>query len=53
MFFTNTDLTFDIVDASRLSYLLSLLAVYVRTHYGLRVVSFASVGYSVKVLCRA
>ena len=39
------DLTFDIVDAFRLScHFKSLLAVCVMTHYGLRVASFAKAG---------
>ena len=51
---TNTGLTFDIVDAFRLScHLRFLLVVYVRIHYGLRVASFARVGCPVEMLCRA
>ena len=50
----NTDLTFDIVDAFQLScHLKCLLAVYVRTHCELRVASFARVGCSIEMLCRA
>lgn len=51
---TDIDLTFDIVDAFRLScHLMSLLAVCVMTHYGLRVASFAKVGYPAEMLCKA
>ena len=51
---TDIDLTFDIVDAFRLScHLMSLLAVCVMTHYGLRVASFAKVGCPAEMLCKA